>query len=292
MSAGGTRTFDIRTSDGHLIRADLYPPTEGHIKGVVVMCHGFKGHRKWGFFPELASRLSRSGLAAIPFDFSHNGWIVENTEKSKDLPSHPIGDVFRKNTVTREFEDLTSMVQYISENRLNATFPDDLPIGVYGHSRGGFVAILYALERKGVDAICTWAAIANPNHFTERQKQRWRQEGHHAFVDSKTGYSLAIDTRYLDDLEANAERYRLTGRIHRLRVPHLLVHGSMDLAVPADSSKALLHAERELENKRLLILKTGHTFGMANTFFKPSSAFEVASEATVRWFEDHLELGA
>ncbi len=284
-------TFDIQTSDGHPVRADLYAPPGGNAPGIVVLCHGFKGSRTWGFLPSLSERLRMAGLAALSIDFSHNGRLPERTEGGRAASYFSNPELFRKNTISREFEDLCAVVRYIRESHLGDSLGRGASIGLFGHSRGGFVAILCALEKRGVQAICTWSTAAVPDSFTEHQRETWRRNGFYAFKDARDGTRLAIDVGYLDDLEANAERYSLVDRLHSLAVPHLIIHGSMDLAVPVEAGRALHEAETGTNEKRLMILKTGHTFGMAGASPGGSRQLEAAIEQTVRWYQRHLLRG-
>ena len=52
-------------------RIPVRPP--GATAQGVILCHGFKGFGRWGFFPYLAERLAAEGLTAVTFDFSGSG---------------------------------------------------------------------------------------------------------------------------------------------------------------------------------------------------------------------------
>jgi hypothetical protein len=98
--------------------------------------------------------------------------------------------------------------------------------------------------------------------------------------------------QYLDDLEANRDKYDLRKRVVDLCVPHLIVHGEMDLVVPKASAHVLLTAERDLDDKQLLMLRTGHTFGVDESLDgPPPQPLVEATDATVNWFETRLKKG-
>ncbi len=291
MESAGMKTFDIATEGGLVARADLYVPRHEAVSGIVVLCHGFKGHRRWGFIPELSKRMAKAGIAAMPFDFSHNGCVPGPPSKQNGALHFTHPDLFRRNTISREIDDLAAVIDYIALTRLGGLLGENAPVGLFGHSRGGFVALLHALERGGIRAICTWATVSDPNYFTDHQRKNWRCHGFYAFFDSGTATQLVIDATYLDDIEANADRYRLVERVHDLSIPHLLVHGKNDLVVPVESSTAIHQAETGLEHKRLVTVKTSHTFGCTESKFRPSGAFDSASDETVRWFQTHFNSG-
>lgn len=291
MDSGDIRILDVPLPDGLTVRTDAYLPGAGQAQGIVVVCHGFMGHRRWGFLPELCLRLRNAGLAALSMDFTHNGYIYNAGEG----PYHENGrfdpGIFRRNTISRECSDLGGMVRYISRTRLGGRIPHGAPIGLYGHSRGALSVILHALEREDCRAICTWATTSNPNFYTDHQKEVWRRNGCYEFTNPKSGLPLALDISYLEDLETNRERFRLLERVCRLKVPHLLVHGTMDLAVPPACSEKIFTAETDLKDKHLILLKTGHTFGFANNTSEFSQAFEIACRETVKWFHKYLAAG-
>src|SRR3989449_11334576 len=55
-------------ADGGPLRGDV--TSAGGERPVVVVCHGLKGFKDWGFFPYVAERLARSGFAGVSFNFS------------------------------------------------------------------------------------------------------------------------------------------------------------------------------------------------------------------------------
>ena len=276
--------------DGCNVRVDAYLPPAGQTTGIVILCHGFRGHRRWGFLPELSLRLSDAGLAALAMDFSHNGYDHFPGGARPNGLTHFDPEIFGKNTISREFSDLREVVRYVSTSRLDEGIPHDAPIGLYGHSRGALAVILHALEIGECRAICTWATTSNPNFYTNNQKVSWRRNGFYEFTDSKNGSSLALDVGYLDDLEANSERFRFLDRVGHLRIPHLLVHGTMDLVVPAKCSEKIYRAERDLKDRHMVLLKTGHTFGFTDESSEFSHAFDIAGKETTRWFRKYLTI--
>jgi dienelactone hydrolase len=292
MDAADARIFDIPMPDGRNVRMDAYLPLAGRAAGIVILCHGFRGHRRWGFLPELSLRLRDAGLAAVSMDFSLNGFAHHPDTGPAQEGGRFDPEIFRKNTISRELSDLNAVVRYLSANGLGEDLPPHSPIGLYGHSRGAVSVILHALEEKGCRAICTWATTSDPNFFTDRQKQLWRQSGFFEFIDSQNGTALALDVTYLEDLEANRERFRLLEQVRHLTVPHLLVHGNMDMVVPPKCTEDLHRAETQLKDKHMVLLKTGHTFGYANMSSGTSQAFETAAGDTVRWFRKYLSAGS
>lgn len=292
--------IEIPTPDGAAVRGDLYLPRERTPTGVVILCHGFKGYKTWGFFPYLAGRIRDAGMAALAIDFSLNGTFPD--ESARESPeTTPQGtrytrpDLFRMNTVAREIQDLAAALHSLSRDGFGGRIDPASPVGLFGHSRGGVSAILNALENERVGALCTWSTPDHPDHFTARQKEIWRRCGEYDFTDAIDGARLALSAAYLDDIETHRDEYDLLRRVGDLRVPHLIVHGEMDLAVPVRCAHALHDAERKLCDKKLVIVRTGHTFGVSDPpgldADDPPRAMVEASDVTVEWFHAHLTKG-
>jgi dienelactone hydrolase len=290
------RPIEIPTDDAHPIRGDLYLPQNSLPRGIVLLCHGFKGYKTWGFLPYLAERLRGAGVAALSLDLSHNGTFPAPASApasgAGSLYARP--DLFEQNTLRREFHDLRRAIRYVVAGELAIDHRPPLPIGLFGHSRGGVAAILNAIEHTEVHALCTWSTTDDPDFFTPEQKTKWRRDGRYPFVVSTDGTQLAMGLRYLDDLEENREFYLLRERVRELRIPHLVVHGKADIVVDVASAVALHESEHHLRDKRLLIVPTGHTFGIQSTHAArvthPPAALQHASDETVSWFETHLRV--
>jgi dienelactone hydrolase len=295
-------TIEIPTSDAFPVRGHLYLPEKKPPAGVVVLCHGFKGYKTWGFFPYIASKFREAGMAALSIDFSLNGtsparghksefpaYGTEAGEPEKKPVRYPRPDLFRINTLERENTDLAHVIRAITDGCLAEYTGSALPLGLLGHSRGAVAVILNAIELDSIRAICTWSAPDILDFFTRRQKSLWRKAGSLDLVDPLDGTKLSISVKYLDDLEKNHDVYDLPQRITTLRTPHLIVHGSMDLTVRVSAAHVLYRAQSGLDNKELLVFQTGHTFGISESVddraIHPSRALIDATAATVRWFE-------
>jgi hypothetical protein len=57
--------FELYNEDGDPIRGDVWGGGEARGKAAVVICHGFKGFKNWGFFPYAAQQLVESISLAV-----------------------------------------------------------------------------------------------------------------------------------------------------------------------------------------------------------------------------------
>lgn len=287
------KTIEIPTGDAYPVRGDLYVPRR-RTSGVVLLCHGFTGHKRWGFLPRLADGLRKAGLVALSLDMSHNGTFPEpdGSTPHDDEAVYVRPDLFAKNTLRREYEDVGHAIRFAVDGGLGRAVKGPIRIGLFGHSRGGITATLNAIDHPEVVVLATWSTIDDPDRFTDAQKKRWRRDGVYAFEAPTDGTPLAMGAAHLDDLEANHDFYLLRERVGELKVPHLVVHGKADLAVPYASAIRLHEAEHHLRDKELLILQTGHTFGVSTSAStstaRPSRALMQAVDETVMWFGNHL----
>ncbi len=281
----------IPTRDLCPVTADLY--MNGQSESVCIICHGFKGHSKWGFLPYVAGKLAQAGVASLAIDFSHNGAVAgrglpDIQVRNKSLTPHMDSELFHRNTLSREVSDLGCVIEFVMNGGLDDFFTEAPSIGLFGHSRGGISAILNAVEFDNIGAISTWSTPVHPDVFTYEQKQKWRAQGALEFSDSRTGTQLSVGISYLDDLEANRRRFDMKKAVGMLKPPHLIVHGSGDVPIPADSAVQLFRLEKHLTNRRLLLVKSGHTFGINDNRKQAGLALVQAAKETAAWFARFL----
>ena len=277
------RRFVLTSRRDEPIRGDVRFAGEGRRRPVVVVCHGFKGFKDWGFHPWVGERLAAAGYAAVHFNFSRNG-VGEDLLEFTDL------DRFRRNTITTEADDLGTVL-----SSLATAFPD-VPldpdrVGLLGHSRGGGIALLVASETPSVKALVTFAGVGTFDRFSDPALQAiWRQRGFLEVPNARTGQMMPIGVEALDDFLANRERFDLTAAVSRLTCPYRIVHGTADENVPFAEAEALLAATSGRGDVDLVRMEgAGHTFGAAHPFAGATPDLEKALDAAVEWFDRHLK---
>ncbi|HEX9709632.1 MAG TPA: alpha/beta hydrolase, partial [Candidatus Thermoplasmatota archaeon] len=90
-------TFEREVPGRRLLLGDVLIAEGPPPRSAVVVVHGFKGFKDWGFFPHVARRLAAAGHAAVVFNFSGAG-VGRDTEHFADL------DGFARNTLSRELD--------------------------------------------------------------------------------------------------------------------------------------------------------------------------------------------
>ncbi len=246
-------------------------------RSAVLVVHGFKGFKDWGFLPHVCSRLAVEGHAVLSFNFSHNG-IGPHPEVLTEL------DAFAANTFTRELEELRYLLRRTREGALTPRRPRR--VGLLGHSRGGADAILVAREG-GVDALVTWGPVDHLDRFSSETTREWREAGVVYVLDGRTGQHLPLSLALLDDLERNRSLLDLHRAATEVESPWLIVHGKDDLTVPVQEGERLAGASGKA--RLHLVDGAGHAFEAGHPFQGSTPALEEALEVSVPYFGRHLE---
>ena len=271
------RRFTLQSGLGQPIHGDLRLPEGPGPHPVVVVCHGFKGFKDWGFHPWLGERLAAAGLAAVHFNFSRNGVRVADGD-IEDL------DAFRKNTLSIEREDLDTVLDAVLAGRLDAAL-DPSRLGLMGHSRGGGIALLGAAERPEAKALSTWAAVSHFDRIAEEATLAdWRRSGVYEVLNARTGQILPMGVDFLDDILGNRARLDLLSAARRLHSPWVVVHGTADETVPFAEAEELAAASG-VRARLAAIDGAGHTFGAVHPFAGPTPQLEAALAATLEHFQ-------
>ena len=232
--------FDIPCVDGLSIRGEAYL-AESPI-GAVIICHGFKGFAHWAFFPYLARTLAQDGLNAITFDFSGSGI-------GPDRESFTQAEAFAHNTFSRELEDLELVEDYGRRRKwIHGKF------GLFGHSRGGGMAILFAAaQAEDVSSLVTWAPISYPNRWSPQDVIVWRKRGHTEITNSRTGQVMRLETDLLDDVELHGKtKLNIEAAAAKIRAPWLIIHGAADETVPSSEAEHLHSLSKGMSTLRLI----------------------------------------
>ena len=245
-----TTPFTLETPTALLHGLVDLPDAPGE-RPTVVICHGFKGFMEVGFFPSLAALLAERGFVAVRFNLSGTG-MRPGDERVTDLAA------FRDNTYSRELADLTAVLDATAGGAIAPGRVDRGRIGLFGHSRGGGIALLAAASpawRDRLRALVTWAAIADTDRFTPEQKEEWRRDGEFPVVNVRTGQQLAMGLGMLADIEERRAELDLPAAAAARRAPWLIVHGAEDETVSVDAAHLL--AERAASPAELLLVPGG-----------------------------------
>lgn len=270
---------------GDVIRLDVRHPSGDPPRSAVLVVHGFKGFKDWGFFPYLCERLAADGHQVVSFNFSLNG-IGPDLMEFSDL------DAFGRNTVSREVEDVHWMLDRLAEGTWSGG-KAPRAVGLLGHSRGGGASIVAAAERNrarndgdGVASLVTWAAISTFQRWTDDHLRDWETRGVAYVTNVRTGQEMPLHRTLHDDLLVNEARLDVIAAAARVHVPWLVLQGSEDSAVSSEEARSLATAG---SSTALRILDGwGHAFGAVHPMATPAAGLKEATHATLKHFRQTL----
>lgn len=224
----------MSASRGEAIHGTTHEPPGDPCCSVLLM-HGFKGYKDYGFFPWLATRLAEAGCIAHRCNFSHSG--MEGDDGPFTRP-----DLFMADTWNRQVEDIQALA---------ATYFASRPGVLVGHSRGG-VACMLAAGRGVVApaAVVSMSAPATCNPLDEQTRQTLLEQGSVTSSSSRTGQDLKVGADFLQEQLDDPAAHDLLALVGAIDCPLTLIHGDADptvsiataAAIAAASTQATVHA--------------------------------------------------
>ena len=272
--------FQLHVTPKRIIRGDLFA-SRGKSRGTLIICHGFKGFKDWGMFPYIATQLATS-LNVMTFNFSHNG-IGEELTAFTEL------EKFAKNTFSREVEDLAFLVEKIRAGELLPEYDIEAsPLFLLGHSRGGGISLIYALDHPDhVKGVISWnGSVHLDKMFDEETKAEMREKGRATIRNARTNQDMPLHVEILDDLERHKERFNIVERVKDAQVPIVLIQGTEDMPALREGSAQLVRRNSAISWKH--IADGNHTFNTVHPFQGTTEPLEAAIKETKRFIEEQL----
>ena len=265
--------FTLTSPQGLPIHGDFSVPERP--RGLVIVVHGFKGFKDWGFFPWLAERLAVHRLVACRFNMSRSG-VGESGDEFDRL------DLFEEDSYSTQLADLRTVVEYAQSR-----FPE-LPTFLVGHSRGGGVALLAAQDVPRLKAVVTWSAISHLDRWDDETKRAWRESGFLEVLNARTKQVMRMGRIVLDDYEENRERLDVLAATERLTVPLLVVHGERDESVPVEEGRAI--AAKAKDVSLVVIPRASHTYNAIHPLVHVPFELTLAAEVTAHFCNAYVHV--
>jgi len=272
--------LNLKLPDNEKISIDYYTPSFHKENPILLILHGFKGFKNWGFFPYISEYFCSLGYATFTMNFSLNGVTDE------------VGDVFdiekfARNTLSRELNEAEIMIDWLLKDTINSLgIHWNKKLYILGHSRGGGIAALTNSRRKEVTASVHWASVGKFGRTTTRQNELWKKSGKLDIPNSRTGQVLHQNYSYYEDLQQNNESLSIINAVIKTSNPMLFIHGSQDLVIRPQEVSVLpkLNAQKIVHYKE--INQTGHTFSVQHPMEFVPDALTNALEVSSTFFED------
>lgn len=214
---------------------------------IVVFCHGYKGFKDWGAWNLVAKAFAEKGIDFLKFNFSLNGGTMTNPVDFPDL------DAFGRNTYSQELSDVDNVIEYVLEH-----FPGRR-ICLIGHSRGGGIASLVTGQNRNVSKLITWAGVSDfKSRFPQgKELAVWKENGVIYVKNGRTGQDMPHYYSFYEDFLNKEDLLDIRYWVSRIQVPHLIIHGTKDVAVDVAEATALHQWNPKAEK---FLLATNHTF--------------------------------
>ncbi len=238
----------------------------GIARGTIVIAHGFKGYKDYGFLPSLAHACAEAGLVAHRFNFSHSGM-------TNNLATFERPDLFERDTWRKQVFDLRSVHAAVTSGELPGAV---LPLFVLGHSRGGVTAILATgdltylnrpLNGCGSEwaGVITLAAPATCNSLTPNLQRALLDAGWIESPSSRTGQRLRVGRAWLQEQVDDPSGHDVLAHAARMSCPILVIHGDADATVPQSEAQRIVQSAGERAQLKI-ILGGDHVFNTPNPF--------------------------
>jgi dienelactone hydrolase len=252
-----SKAFKIDLGGGVAINGEVKTADDSIPKPVLLISHGFRGFKDWGFWPYVSSWFAENGFYVVIFDFSRI------SVKNGDFDEAAQHAAF---TVSRELSDLDTLLLHIKHKQLPiAELADTTQIAVLGHSRAGSSNIVFASEHSEIGAVVALNASANLAPQGDGLQE--------VFIRA--------------DLEQDPERFNIIQKLASYSGSALIIQGEHDAERLLVGNKALQAAAPQ--QTFVSIPDADHTFGVSHPFssITPSlaEALNVSLSFLTKWKE-------
>jgi len=263
------------------ITLDIQFKANANPKSVVLFVHGYKGFKDWGPWNLMSKAFANEDFCFMKINFSHNG-VDPNNLTDITLP-----EVFGQNTFSIELDELKIVLDWIeSKENPYAANIDSSEILVVGHSLGGSLSLIKAIEDSRISKIVAWASPCDILKYgTLEERDIWKERGFVNVVNARTKQVYPILYAFREDIVENINRFSLLDRLDQLAKPLMIIHGTADESVNISDSKKMA----EIVEHAIYLEMEGatHTFGGAHPYLEselPEDLQDVIEE-TVEFFK-------
>lgn len=209
---------------------EIYKPDVAGILPVVFIFHGFTGYKESTDLVDIAKRLAEKGIVAVRF-----------TELG-------FGSSEGSLTYDYRFSNYRRDVEAVYNHMAKLPYVDMSRCGVYGHSMGGKLAVLFSYDHAGVKALCV---VSSPVSFANTSygsiEEEWKKTGFMEKVSSRDGKTIRVPYAYRVD--ADLPQHDVLEAANGVFHPHaLVIAGALDTEVPWQETERIyqsLHCPKE-----------------------------------------------
>jgi len=216
--------FYLPDNKGQKLSVIIDKPLRKGKFSTVILLHGFRGYKEEPHIEILAKDLVRYGFVSVRFDASGLGESEGSWTKAYKVPSY--------------LSDMESVYEYLKQQ----SFIDVERIGVWGHSMGGMVSIIFAVKHPEIKAVCSVSpplTLVNIPHVSDDLRKLrtsfWR------FISLIVNNTMV---KKLFNFLVDSENYNVLNYVGDLRRPLLVICGTDDHLVPSKETKLIYERAR------------------------------------------------
>ncbi len=219
----------------------------------LVLVHGFKGYKDYGFIPVLGGLLAEAGVLVHRVNLSCSGM-------TNDISTFARPDLFALDTWNRQVEDIGCVFDAVDDGRVEGR---GLPMFLCGHSRGGGSTLLYSGRNHDakLNGIVTINGVASCNTLSQELQDELLDAGFITTESARTGQQLRIDAAWLQEQIDDPAGHDILGLCTSVDCPALVLHGDADQAVDIGAGEAIAGA---LSADLKIIAGGNHVLNMSN----------------------------
>jgi len=233
--------FRLPLDNGLYIEGEIRAASGPLPKPVVILSHGFRGHKDWAFWPDVSRRLAESGFYTVSFNYSRISARSAQDQAERELAESA--------TLSRELLDLEHVVHSLKLRQLPwPELADTGKLAVLGHSRAGGSGILFAAAHPEIKALIVWnggsAPVRQPN------------DG---------GPELSLQEAVInEDLHQHAADFNLEAALESLAAETLVIQGDQDREALLQQNRGF--RSRAPQHRYLAVKGADHTFNTVHPY--------------------------
>ncbi|AIQ20596.1 hypothetical protein H70357_30825 [Paenibacillus sp. FSL H7-0357] len=255
--------FKLPLDNGLYLEGEVRVPPGELLKPVVLISHGFRGHKDWAFWPEISGRLAESGFYTVSFNFSRIA-----ARSATGLGPQELAETA---TLSRELEDLEQVLRSLQDGRLPLAEQANLKrLALLGHSRAGGGNIVFAAEHPEVQALVVWNGGSAP--------PRSQADGGPALTPQ--------DYAVQEDVERNKGRFNLEEALRLLPATVLIIQGDQDRESLLQQNAGF--RDQAPQHRYYSVRGADHSFNTVDPYEGPTPELNEAVAVTLGFLHEQL----
>lgn len=251
----------IKNARGLILAGILHVPEGAGRCPAVLHLHGFTGYKEEENNVELARALAREGFVVLRFDASGDG-------ESEGSLEHDY-------RITNYLKDIDTAYAFLCSQ----PSVDSHRIGIWGHSMGAMLAIIWGSKHPQIKAICSVSAPVQmgTTDWLGQFLDSWKRTGWFTKVSTSGRGAKKIPWAFMED----ARKYNSLDFVRRVTSPLMIILGlAEDTVSPAHTREIYLKAN---EPKELVEVR-----GMSHDYKKNMKHIQFVNSKIVPFFENYL----